>query len=392
MMYNVKALGEQGVEHFSIEANDDQDLHQQVVGRGLQLIAHARQVGFRLGNKRHFPLTIFSQELVALLEAGLAIVEAIDTLAEKENRSFVGEVLEKIQSRLYEGQPLSAALAEQPSVFPTLYVATIRASERTGAIQEALQRFVDYQQQIDTLKKRLVSASIYPAVLCGAGFLVTLFLLFFVVPRFAGVYQDMGDSLPASSKLLMQWGQLVEQQGVYLLEAMLAFFALVGFVITRGRFKAAIMNSIVRLPKVGEQFLVYQLARRYRTVGMLLQGGMPVVTALRMSTGLLPENLAPRLEKAIVSIKEGKALTSSFDEFGITTPVANRMLRVGERSGNMGEMMERVASFYDDELERALDWITKLIEPVLMLVIGIVIGSIVLLMYLPIFELAGNIQ
>jgi general secretion pathway protein F len=137
---------------------------------------------------------------------------------------------------------------------------------------------------------------------------------------------------------------------------------------------------------------LYQLARLYRTVGMLLRGGLPAVTSFDMSAGLLSATLRPALAQATQAVREGQSLASSMERFHLTTPVATRMLRVGERSGNMGEMMERIASFYDDELARTVDTLARLIEPALMAVVGIVIGVIVVLMYFPIFELAGSIR
>jgi general secretion pathway protein F len=149
---------------------------------------------------------------------------------------------------------------------------------------------------------------------------------------------------------------------------------------------------IARIPSINHQLQLYQLARLYRTSGMLLRGGLPVVTAFDMTRGLLPAAAQPRLAAATRAVREGQSLTDSLTRHALTTPVAERMLRVGERSGNMGEMMERVADFYDTELSRWVDVATRLIEPVMMTVIGLLIGGIVVLMYFPIFELAGSIR
>jgi general secretion pathway protein F len=334
----------------------------------------------------------FSNELIALLEAGLSLVEAIDALTEKERDDAIRNVLEGIRKRLYEGQSLSVALSEFPSSFPPLYVATVRASERSGAIPEALRRFVAYQEQIDILKKRLINASIYPAVLLAAGTLVVLFLVGFVVPRFAGIYEDIGGELPLASRILMQWGRLLAAHGT----AVLVTFIVVSVVgvrsVMRPEFRAAVGRAIARIPTIGRQIELYQLARLYRTVGMLLRGGLPVVTAFEMTRGLLAAASQPRLAAATRAVREGKSMTDSLASQGLTTPVAERMLRVGERSGNMGEMMERIAAFYDEELSRFVEVATRLIEPAMMTVIGLVIGLVVVLMYFPIFELAGSIR
>ena len=177
----------------------------------------------------------FSNELVALLEAGLSLVEAIDALTEKERDESVRHLLEGLRRRLYEGQSLSVALGEFPGSFPTLYVATVRASERSGAIAEALRRFVAYQQQIDLLKKRLINASIYPAVLLAAGTLVVLFLVAYVVPRFSGIYEEIGGELPFASKMLMQWGRLLDAHGLAVLAGFVACVALAGYGVRAAR-------------------------------------------------------------------------------------------------------------------------------------------------------------
>ena len=173
---------------------------------------------------------------------------------------------------------------------------------------------------------------------------------------------------------------------------MLAVLGLAGYGLSRPATRASLASWITRIPAVGRQLHVYQLARLYRTVGMLLRGGMPAVAALQMSSGLLRAGSREAFDAATQAVREGQSLAQSMESNGLTTPVAARMLRVGERSGNMGEMMERVASFCDEELARWVAVVTRLIEPLLMTVIGLVIGVIVVLMYFPIFQLAGSIR
>ena len=393
MRFTVKAFDTaQGVMVYAIDASDEADARRQVIEDGRQLISLVRQAALRSPSRGRIPLVIFSQELVALLDAGISLVEAIETLAEKESQPAVRRTLEQIRARLFEGRTLSSALAELPNSFPPLYVATIRASERSGAIRESLVRFIAYQQQIDVLRKKLVSASIYPLVLTGAGVLVTFFLLGYVVPRFSGIYDDLGSDLPFASKMLMKWGQVLEAHGAAVLGGAVALIAAIAWGVTRPAFRAWLGQTLARVPAFGEQLRTYQLARLFRTTGMLLRGGIPAVTALQMAEGLLSPALRPSLVAATAAVREGRSLTHSLEQHGLTTPVAVRMLRVGERSGNMGEMMERVAGFYDEQLDRAVDVLTRLIEPVLMTLIGMVIGVIVVLMYFPIFELAGSLQ
>jgi general secretion pathway protein F len=294
--------------------------------------------------------------------------------------------------RLREGQSCSASLQAFPEAFPDLYVATVRASERSGSLQEALGRYVTYQTQLDSVKKHLVSASIYPVILVAVGTLVTLFLLGYVVPRFSHIYQDIGGDLPWLTRVLIAWGAFVESHTT-LLPAMVAgsVAALVLWLRQPGSRKW-ISRQITRIPAVGERVRIYQLTRFYRTMGMLLVSGTPITQALSMVSGLLDQELRQRLDRALRSIREGQPISVSLDAHGLTTPVALRMLRVGERTGMMGDMMERTAAFHEEELARWVERFTRTFEPILMAAIGIVIGGIVLLMYFPIFELAGSIH
>ncbi len=375
-----------------VEASDAADARWQLGRQGLRVISLSSSRSWRRGVTGRVPLVNFSQELIALLDAGLTLIEAIDTLREKEANPGVRRALEKIRTKLFEGQTLSNALAAQPQSFPQLYVASIRASERTGAVREALARYVAYQKQIDHLRKSLINASIYPSVLIVAGFLVMVFLMGYVVPRFSAIYQDLGQDLPLASRLLMQWGQLLHAHAVAICLVLSGLLGAAVYAATRPRMRALLSRSVTRIPTIGRELRVYQLARLYRTVGMLLRGGTPMVTSCEMSAGLLGAALRPSLSAATQAVREGQSIANAFERCQLTTPVAARMLRVGERSGNMGEMMERIAAFYDEELARRVELLVRLMEPILMSAIGIVIGVIVVLMYFPIFELAGSIR
>jgi general secretion pathway protein F len=339
-----------------------------------------------------FPLGQFSQELLTLLDAGLALVESIETLGEKEARPERRDLFNRIVADLYRGSSLSKALTQFPDVFPPLFIATVRASERTGGLSEALNKYVAYQSQIDTVKKKVVSASIYPAVLAIAGVLVIGFLMGYVVPRFAKIFEDLGGDIPWMSRLLIQWGHLARDYGFSLLIGALATVALAAFWLTRPGTPVQVLQWLQKIPAFGERIRIYQLTRFYRSLGMLLRGGMPAVESLELVTGLLPGGLNLRLRDATRMIREGTPISVSMEKTGLTTPVAARMLRVGERTGQMGEMMERIAMFYDSEISQFIDWFVRLFEPLLMAFIGLVIGFIVVVMYFPIFELAGSIK
>ena len=394
MQFEVRALkANEGLVLLAIDAPDEAAAVEQARAQGVAVLSARRQralPGFGQRLRGRFPLLLFSQELVALLQAGLSLPETIETMAEKETRPDARKVLAAMRNRLFEGRSLSQALETLPDVFPPLYVATVRASERTGDLPEALKRYIGYQERLDSVRKKAVSSAIYPVVLLCVGTLVTLFLLGYVVPRFSAIYAETGRDLPLLSRVLLQWGELINRHGIGAVSALLV--TIVAGVLMRDRVRGAASALVMRVPALGERVFVYHLARFYRTTGMLLRGGTPIVTALTMVTGLLPVELRERLGRATQRIRDGVSISTAMTECGLTTPVATRMLRVGESSGDMAEMMDRIAVFHDEELARWVDWFTKLFEPLLMAIIGLVIGAIVVLMYLPIFELAGSVQ
>jgi len=392
MRYELKAIAPGGqVEALDFQAPDEATAVRQLESRGYSVLSVRARRGLAWPARGGgFPLALFSQELRALLVAGLPLVEAIDTLAQKERRAEARAVIERVSAVLREGQPLSTALQEFPRAFPPLYVAAVRSAERTGDLPVALARYVAYEVQIDAVRRRVVNASIYPALLILVGGMVSLFLLLYVVPRFGHIYAERGGELPLFSRLLLSWGQAVDKHG-WLVVGFLILFAF-GILYLLKSFKTQVTNTLWSIPALGERLKVYQLARFYRTLGMLLRGGTPLVAAMDLGGDLLHPLLRERLAAAARAIREGRGVSQSMDAQGLATPVALRMLVVGEKSGNMGEMLEQIAAFHDEELARWVDWFTRLFEPILMAVIGLVIGVVVLLMYMPIFELAGNIR
>jgi len=392
MRFELRAITHDGrLESVDCQALDAQSARAQAESRGYTVL-EVRARRSLVARSGRFPVQLFSQELLVLLAAGLTLVEALETLAQKEKRAEWRAVLAAVLALIRQGHPLSAALEQAPSVFPPLYVATVRAAERTSDLVPALSRYVAYQTQLEAIRRRVANASIYPALLIGVGGLVTLFLMLYVVPRFGKIYQERSTDLPVFSQLLIAWGQLVQGHAVLVICVAAAAVAAIVLALRQARVRAALGDALWRIPALGERLKVYQLARFYRTTGMLLKGGTPLVGALGMAAELLHPVLRERLRAASLAISEGHPVAESLDSNGLATPVALRMLTVGDRSGTMGDMMERIAGFHDEELARWVDWFTRLFEPILMALIGLVIGAIVILMYMPIFELAGNLQ
>ena len=380
---------------LNLEAANDTSAADQARARGLTVVSVERagwQLGLTPKRNTRFAVSLFSTELVSLLDAGLNLVEALQTLAEKERRAEGQEVLASILAAIHRGEPFSQAVAALPRHFSPLYVATIKAAERSGNVREALGRYISYQEELERVRKKIVSASIYPAILLSVGGLVISFLMFYVVPRFARVYEDMAGNLPFFSKVLLAFGSFIGNNVVILGMAFAGLIGGAGYALSRPDVRAWLNMQLWRIPALGSQMKVYQLARLYRTSAMLLRAGIPAVRALDMVQGLLAAHLRPALSKAKTLIEQGQAMSAALGAVGLATPVAARMMVVGERTGDMGRMLGEIARFHDDEVSRTIEWFTKAFEPVLMAVLGLAIGGVVVLMYMPIFELAGSIR
>jgi len=319
------------------------------------------------------------------------LVEAVETLRDKAPPGINRQVMSELLASMYEGNSLSRAMQLKPQTFPSLLIATVASSEHSGQLAIALRRYHHFEAHLETVKKRVSGALMYPLVVLSVGALILLFLLFFVIPRFASVFDAVAD-LPATARFMVWWGALVDARGMELLIGLaLAVGALVLLFRSAG-FKCRVAELFWKIPSLGAQRTLFILARFYRTAGMLLMGGMPVVTAVELSGALLPVERQAALRQAMTDIQAGQPLSTSLARHQLTTAVAERLLRVGEQSGELAAMCERIAQFHDEALERAIELFSKVFEPLLMLVVGGLIGLIVFMLYMPIFELAGSIQ
>ncbi|MBF8722566.1 type II secretion system F family protein [Pseudomonas guariconensis] len=396
MRYSLKALGPQGIVQLQVEAEDAGQARRHAEAQGLRVVSLRSQGGGLRAlpwlRTPSFDLVLFSQELGTLLSAGLPLIEALESLAEKAPTPSARQVLEALVRQLYEGHSLSQALGQQAKVFPALYVALVQSSERTGALGEALARYIGYRQRLDLVRQKLVGASVYPLLLLLVGGGVVLFLLGYVVPRFSLVFEGMGSELPWLSRILMQVGLFLHAQQLPLASAVLGGLCALALLRRRPAVRRWANHQLRRLPALHQRLVMYELARFYRSLGILLQGGIPILTAMGMARGLLGSAAAQGLEHACRRVGEGLPLSDALEMGQLVTPVSLRLLRAGERSGNLGEMLERCADFHDQEIGRWVEWFVRLFEPLLMTFIGLLIGLIVILMYMPIFELASSIH
>lgn len=255
----------------------------------------------------------------------------------------------------------------------------------------ALGRFLHYEKRMETLRKRIRSTLLYPSVVLSVGCLILFFLLGFIIPRFAIVFEGM-KNLNGSAQFIVWWGHLTQNHGTLLLVSSIAGAILLVSALRDKSLRQMLLNQLLRIPQLQHQYELAILVRFYRTLGLLLQGGMTVVTALTLTGSLLPPRYHQNLNQVLTEVQAGKALSSSLESQQLTTPVASRLLVVGERSGDQPAMCERIAAFYDESLERAIETFSKVFEPVLMLIVGGLVGLVVFLLYMPIFEIAGGLS
>jgi general secretion pathway protein F len=395
MQFAVRTLApDMRIASVLVDAPDEADARRQVEARGLFVSAIEPVDGPLLRRQRggKLSLVLFSQELLALLTAGLGIVEGLEALLEKEASPATRGVLERLLAGLREGKRLSGVMAAQPMLFPPLYVGIVRAAEGTSDLPRALERYIEYQQRIDIVRAKVVSASIYPAILLLVGGGVSIFLMSYVVPRFAEVYQGAGRTLPWMSRMMLDWGQFAGRHAAALLIGFAATVAGAAWAIRRTLKHGGAARLLAKLPGIGERARIYELSRLYLTLGMLNEGGITLVNAIDTVQGMVSPGVAAGLRAARAAIEAGRPLSDAFEANGLTTPISLRMLRVGERTGAMGTMLTRSAAFYDGEIGRWIDRFTRTFEPLLMAAIGLVVGAIVVLLYMPIFDLAGDMS
>lgn len=390
MRFLVRALdGQQRILDVAVEALDEAEARRLAAERQLVALTVSADRG---ASNRRFPLLLFAQELHALVLAGLSVVEALDALIEKNPSPDVRAVIARVCTGLREGMRLSAALRQQSQHFPPLFIGIVQAAEGTSDLPGALGRYIEYETRLEAARHRVVSAAIYPAVLALVGGAVCIFLLLYVVPRFAAVYKGNGRSLPWASQVLLNWGELATQHGASLGIGLLATLLAVCWWSHAQWRRGGLQRLLNWIPGAAPRLREYELARLYMTLGTLLEGGMPLPHALSLANAVIAPERVAALDRVRSRIEEGLPFSEALTEAGLSTPVAARLLRVGEHSGQLGAMLTRTARFYETETARWIERFSKAFEPLLMAAIGLVVGLIVILMYMPIFELAGSLQ
>lgn len=339
---------------------------------------------------RPLEVAVLAEQLRDLLGAGLSVIEALDTLSRSASPE-TAEALEQLTQRLRSGQALSQALSADAR-FPALLVSLVKAAELTSDLPQALTRFIEHERRVAELRHRITSVAVYPLLLTAVGLVVLLFLLLYVVPRFARVFEGMNGSLPWSAQAMIGWAHWLQAHGLWLVLA--GAIAGAGLVALAGSpaVRARALQRLMQWGPLRERLRVYFLSRWYRSTGMLVAGGIPLPEALAISSAVLPLGLRAGGMAVERALREGQSPARAHVDAGMATPVAEQLILAGERIGHMGSVLTRIAYYHDAEVARALERGVRLLEPLVMLLIGVGVGVVVVLMYMPIFELASAIQ
>lgn len=347
----------------------------------------------RPGKIKASEFLVFNQEMTVLLKAGVPLLSSLEVLAEKEENSYFKDILKRVSKDVKEGAPLSDAMEGASKVFTKLYVSSIRAGEKSGDITSNIRRYVTYSKGVEALKKKVINASIYPLILVTVAVGVVLFLLLYVVPSFSQVFLDSETPLPLPTLILVRITDIIKDNIIFLL----IFVILTGILFYLGkrtpRFVQRLDHLKIQAPWLGKMNKKYSVAKFSRTLSAVLKSGEPLVPALALSAGTLDNTyLETKLILASTRVKEGEPLAKAIEETGLMPPTALKMVMVGESSGALADMFENIAELFEEDVDRSINMITSTIEPLMMLVMGLVIAFIVVAMYLPIFRIAGSMR
>lgn len=384
------------------EGVDAQEVREQLERQGFLVFQLRRRgawpnlLGTRLWIQRTVPfqeLLVFNQEFVALVKAGLPILKAWDLLLERTRHPAFLTVLRAVRQDIRSGAALSDAIARHPNIFPTLYVASLKAGEQSGNLPEVLQRYIAYLKLIIGLRQKMGKALAYPAFLIVVGMAVVAFLLAYVLPTFSAIYGATTTQLPPATKLFLA---LIESAQAHLFLIGVTGAAAVWAIrlwsnTPAGR--ATWDRSMLSVPLIGEVVLHHYTVQFSRTLATVLAAGTPVVQALPIVRGTVTNRfLADGLATAMERVREGATLAAALAETQLLPKLALEMIAVGEETGSLETMLRDVAELYEGDLDQRLNQLTTWVEPALLLIMGVIVGVIVIVMYLPVFQMADTLR
>ena len=335
----------------------------------------------------------FNQEFSVLIRAGLSIVAVLDVIIEKGDKSKLLAILRNVRNDIAAGESISRAFEKYPGIFPGLYIASLKAGEKSGDIPLAIARYIKYMKSADRIKQKVISSSLYPLILFAASCFVFFFLLIYVVPSLTGSFIGTDTQLPVITSILIDLSNTIRTGFFYILAIIACLYLCVSYFVKTEKGRMFFDRLKVTTPFFGDIYLNYSISKLTRTLSTVLSGGIPLVETIKISSGTLNNGfLKVHLENAVKKIEEGTGFADSLLTTNFFPKLALRMISAGEGSGALEQVLNDIADFYENSVDTKLSILTSTIEPVLMIIMGFLIGFIVLAMYMPIFQLASTIS
>ncbi len=336
---------------------------------------------------------VFNQELATLLKAGMPLVQSLDILRRRVANPVFKGVLDDVHGRVRAGSALSEAFEAHGSMFPGVYTASLLAGEKSGNLEQVLRRYVSYVKIVSGVRRKTVSALVYPVILLMLSLVVVTIIVVKVVPEFGAFYNQFGKELPLSTQIIVGISDFVTSYFYIIIAAIAATVAAAWWWVKQPGRKRVLDRQILRVPAVGPVAQKFATSQGARTLATLLGGGIPLVNALEVTArSLSNEFMASELNAAAQQVREGRALASAMQESGAFPDVAIKMVEVGESTGALQEMLNSLADFYDEEIDTNLGRFVTVIEPILLVVMGIVIAGLLLSLYMPLFNLSSALR
>ncbi|MBI1739615.1 MAG: type II secretion system F family protein [Candidatus Koribacter versatilis] len=351
--------------------------------------------GVQLGRRNRLKATtflIFNQQFLTLMKAGLPILTALDLLIKRQRDKFLLQLLENVRDRVKGGESLSDAFSAQ-RVFPKMYTTTLMAGEKSGNMEEVLSRYIQYQRLVQTFRKKLAVSLVYPALLVSVVTVMMIFLVTYVVPKFADLFSNLGAELPAITVFMLAVGLNAQKYAWAVALALIVGGTLLWRWKQSDRGAERLDQFLLSMPLLGEIRLKYQVANFSRILATLLQGGLPLVPAMETAgASMSSRQILNGILSATERVREGQGLAKSLEAQKIFPDLAVEMLEVGESTGALPAMLSSVAEFYEEDVQTALGAAMALIEPMILIVMAVVVGGILISLYLPIFTLGSGIH
>jgi general secretion pathway protein F len=393
--FQIRAIDNAGSLHeLSLAVARPTQLSEELARRGLRPLTIKGGGAWRISrflSGESFDVQLFVHELTSLLKAGLSVPEAVDLLAEKAGSTPQGQVLIRLSGYLHQGDRLSRALERESPLFPPLLIAMTQASESAAGLNAGFERYLRYDNAARQMRRKVTGALIYPALLLSVAAAVTLFLVTFVVPRFAQLLDEGTREIPTITAGLLYISTALREHwiGCVLASSALIVSAIYSW---RRRGAAWIGKRVEAIPIVGARVHAARVSRLLMALAALLDAGIPLREALELARSVLPSASVDRIQIVRSSLEQGLPLSHALHGAGLSTLVSERLLRVGERSGDLAGLCAQAARHHEEEIERFLERFMRVAEPVLMAAIGLVIGAVVIALYMPLFDLAQWVQ